>query len=109
MFRNITVRTGLTFTITGCTAALMFVILTSVADLKAANAALEKMCTEEAVALRHLAASGEAILQVRVDLGGYETLVAQGKPTDAVLTRVHAGLADNDRELAAYLLQPPSD
>jgi methyl-accepting chemotaxis protein len=48
-------------------------------------------------------------LQVRVDLGAYEMLVAQGKPTDAVLARVHAGLADSNRELAAYLTQPSSN
>ncbi|MDH6153272.1 methyl-accepting chemotaxis protein-1 (serine sensor receptor) [Paraburkholderia sp. WSM4179] len=109
MFRNATIRTALTVTIAGYTAALVFVIATSVAGLKTANAALEKMYTEETIALRHLAASGEAILQVRVDLGAYETFVAQGKPTDAVLAGVHAGLADSDRELAAYLTQPPSD
>lgn len=109
MFRNTTIRTALTVTIACYTAALVFVIATSVAGLKTANAALEKMYTEETVALRHLTASGEAILQVRVDLGAYETLVAQGKPTDAVLARVHAGLADSDRELAAYLTQSPSD
>ncbi|TDY16660.1 HAMP domain-containing protein [Paraburkholderia sp. BL6665CI2N2] len=109
MFRNTTIRTALTVTVAGYTAALVFVIAASVAGLKTANAALEKMYSEETVALRHLTASGEAILQVRVDLGAYETLVAQGKPTDAVLARVHAGLADSDRELAAYLMQPPSD
>ncbi|CAG4918083.1 methyl-accepting chemotaxis protein [Paraburkholderia gardini] len=109
MFRNTSIRVALTVTIAGYTAALVFVIATSVAGLKAANAALEKMYTEETVALRHLAASGEAILQVRVDLGAYETLIAQGKPTEAVLARVHTGLADSDRELAAYLSQPPSD
>ncbi|SEA04060.1 methyl-accepting chemotaxis protein [Paraburkholderia sartisoli] len=109
MFRNTTIRLALTVTIAGYTAALVFVIATSVVGLKTANAALEKMYTEETVALRHLAASGEAILQARVDLGAYETLVAQGKPTDAVLARVHAGLADSDREFAAYLTQPPAD
>jgi methyl-accepting chemotaxis protein len=109
MFRNTTIRTALTVTIAGYTAAMMFVIATSVAGLKTANTALEKMYTEETVALRHLAASDEAILQVRVDLGAYETLVAQGKSTDAVLARIHAGLANSDRELGAYLTQPPSD
>ncbi|SIT43829.1 Methyl-accepting chemotaxis aspartate transducer [Paraburkholderia ribeironis] len=109
MFSNTTIRTALTVTIVGYTAALMFVIVISVAGLKTSNAALEKMYSEETVAIRHIAASGEALLNVRVDLGAYETLVAQGKPTDAVLARVHAGLADSDRELAAYLTQPPSN
>ncbi|MGF6970146.1 methyl-accepting chemotaxis protein-1 (serine sensor receptor) [Paraburkholderia sp. WC7.3g] len=109
MFNNTTIRTALTVTIAGYTAALMFVIAISVAGLKTTNAALEKMFSEETVAMRHIAASGEALLNVRVDLGAYETLVAQGKPTDAVLARVHAGLADSDRELAAYLTQPASN
>ncbi|WP_233804639.1 methyl-accepting chemotaxis protein [Paraburkholderia sp. HP33-1] len=108
MFSNTTIRTALTVTIAGYTAALILVIAISVAGLKTTNAALEKMYSEETVALRHIAASGEALLTVRVDLGAYETLVAQGKPTDAVLARVHAGLADSDRELAAYLTQPAS-
>ncbi|EEA02401.1 methyl-accepting chemotaxis sensory transducer [Burkholderia sp. H160] len=108
MFSNTTIRTALTVTIAGYTAALIFVIAISVAGLKTTNAALEKMYSEETVALRHIAASGEALLTVRVDLGAYETLVAQGKPTDAVLARVHAGLTDSDRELAAYLTQPVS-
>ncbi|NUX55522.1 methyl-accepting chemotaxis protein [Paraburkholderia youngii] len=109
MFSNTSIRTALTVTIAGYTAALMFVIAISVAGLKTTNEALEKMYTEQTVAMRHLAASGEALLNVRVDLGAYETLVAQGKPTDAVLARVHAGLADSDRELAAYFAQPASD
>ncbi|MBB5496658.1 methyl-accepting chemotaxis protein [Paraburkholderia sp. MM5384-R2] len=109
MFGNTTIRTALSVTIAGYTAALMFVIAMSVAGLKTTNAALEKMYTEETVAMRHIAASGEALLNVRVDLGAYETLVAQGKPTDAVLARVHTGLAHSDRELAAYLAQPASD
>jgi methyl-accepting chemotaxis protein-1 (serine sensor receptor) len=109
MFSNTTIRTALTVTIAGYTAALIFVIALSVAGLKTTNAALEKMYSEETVAMRHIAASGAALLTVRVDLGAYETLVAQGKPTDAVLARVHAGLADSDRELAAYLTQPASN
>ncbi len=109
MFRNTAIRTALAVTIGGYTADLVFVIAASVTGLKTANAALEKIYSEETVALRQLTASGTVILQVRVDLGAYETLVAQEQPTDAVLARVHAGLADGDRELAAYLTQPPSD
>lgn len=109
MFRNTTIRTALTITIAGYTAALMLVIATSIASLKTANTALDRMHSEETAALRHLNASSEALLQVRVDLGAYETLVAQGKPTDAVLARVHAELVDSERELAAYTAQPPSN
>src|SRR6202011_3676822 len=69
----------------------------------------DKMYSEETAALRHLTASSEGLLQVRVDLGAYETLVTQGKPTDAVLARVHAELAGSDREPAAYAAQPPSN
>ncbi|MEC5409170.1 methyl-accepting chemotaxis protein [Paraburkholderia sp. MPAMCS5] len=109
MFSNTTIRTALTVTIAGYTAALMFVIALSVAGLRNTNAALEKMYSEETVALRHIGASGEALLQARVDLGAYETLVAQGKPTDAVLARIHTGLSGSERELAAYLTQSPSN
>ena len=109
MFRNITIRTALTITIASYTAALVLVIATSIAGLKAANAALGRMYQEQTASLRHLSASSDELLQVRVDLGAYETLVAQGKPTDAVLARVHAEQASSDRELAAYASQPPSN
>ena len=109
MFRNTTIRTALTITIAGYTAALMLVIAMSIAGLETANTALDRMYSEETAALRHLSASSEALLQVRVDLGTYETLVAQGKPTDAVLARVHAEQTGSDRELAAYAAQPPSN
>ncbi|MGF6754384.1 methyl-accepting chemotaxis protein [Paraburkholderia sp. GAS42] len=109
MFRNTTIRAALTITIAGYTAALMLVIATSIAGLKTANTALDKMYSEETAALRHLTASSEALLQVRVDLGAYETLVTQGKPTDAVLARVHAEQTASDRELAAYAAQPPAN
>ncbi|RKF35666.1 methyl-accepting chemotaxis protein [Paraburkholderia fungorum] len=109
MFRDTTIRTALTITIAGYSAALMLVIATSIAGLKAANTALDRMYREETASLRHLTASSDALLQVRVDLGAYETLVAQGKPTDAVLARVHAEQASSDHELVAYAAQPPSN
>lgn len=109
MFRNTTIRTALTITIAAYTAALMLVIATSIGGLETANTALDRMYSEETAALRHLTASSEALLQVRVDLGTYETLVAQGKPTDAVLARVHAEQTGSNRELAAYAAQPPSN
>ncbi|HKT65844.1 methyl-accepting chemotaxis protein [Burkholderia sp. 22313] len=109
MFRDTTIRTALTITICGYTAALMIVIATSISGLNAANTALDKMYREETASLRHLSASSDALLQVRVDLGAYETLVAQGKSTDAVLARVHAEQTSSDRELAAYAARPPSN
>ena len=109
MFRNASIRIALMITIAGYTAALILVIATSIAGLKMANTALDKMYSEETAALQHLTASSEALLQVRVDLGAYEALVAQGKSTDAVLARVHTELAGSDRELAAYVAQPRSN
>jgi len=102
MFRNATVRAVLTMTIAIFTAALMLVIAASIAGLQSANHALEGMVTEETAALRYVTSSSEALQQVRVDLGAYETLVAQGKPTASVLARVHAELDDSNRELAGY-------
>ncbi|RKT20449.1 Tar-like ligand binding protein [Paraburkholderia sp. RAU2J] len=57
MFRNTTIRTALAVTIAGYAAALVFVIAAAVGGLKTVNAALEKMYSEETVALRHLTAS----------------------------------------------------
>ena len=65
--RNVTVRLALTLTIAGFTAALMRVIAASIAGLKTANRALEKMYSEETAALQRLDASSEALLDVQVD------------------------------------------
>ncbi|MFL9959326.1 Tar ligand binding domain-containing protein [Paraburkholderia nemoris] len=43
MFSNTSIRTALTITIAGYTAALMLVIATSIAGLETANTALDRM------------------------------------------------------------------
>lgn len=102
MVRIANVRAALTLTVAGYTGALVLVIAASVAGLRSANAALETMYRSETAALTHLAESSANLLQARVDLGSYETLVAQGKPTDATLASVHAALSASHRALAAY-------
>jgi len=102
MIRIANVRAALTATVAGYTGALGVVIAASVVGLSSANLALEKMYSGETAALTHLAESTASLLQARVDLGSYETLVAQGKPTDSALASVHAMLAASDRDLAAY-------
>jgi methyl-accepting chemotaxis protein len=105
---NISIRTALASTIAGYTGALVLVIAASVTVLNESNAALEKIYSDETAALTHLGNSNEALLQSRVDLGAYETLVAQGKPTDAVLARIHALVSESDREFAEYGSRPIS-
>ena len=108
MVRIANVRAALTLTVAGYTGALVLVIAASVAGLRSANAALETMYSSETAALTHLAESSANLLQARVDLGSYETLVAQGKPTDATLASVHAALTASNRALAAYSALPVS-
>lgn len=108
MVRIANVRAALTVTIAGYTGALLLVIAASVAGLKSSNLALEKMYSGETAALTHLAESSANLLQARVDLGSYETLVAQGKPTESTLASVHAALTASDRALAAYNALPAS-
>ncbi len=96
------IRAALTATVVGYTGALILVIAASVVGLKSANTALETMYSGETAALTHLAASTENLLQARVDLGAYETLVAQGKETAATLASVHAALTISEREVAGY-------
>ncbi|MBU6488798.1 MAG: Tar ligand binding domain-containing protein, partial [Burkholderiales bacterium] len=96
------IRAALTVTVVGYTGVLVLVIAASVAGLRSANAALEKMHSGETAALTALADSTDNLLQARVDLGSYETLVAQGKPTAPTLERgMHA--------LAAYAQLPVSN
>ncbi|MEX3955320.1 methyl-accepting chemotaxis protein [Trinickia sp. EG282A] len=108
MMGNISIRSALASTIAGYTGALVLVIAASVTVLNESNSALEKIYSDETAALTHLGDSNEALLQARVDLGAYETLVAQGKPTDAVLARIHGLIAGSDREYAAYGSRPIS-
>lgn len=109
MVRITNVRGALNATLAGYSAALVVVIAASVAGLKSANVALEKMYSGETAALIALADSSENLMQARVDLGGYETLVAQGKPTGPTLQRVHAALNASDRALATYDALPVAD
>lgn len=108
MMRISNVRAALTATVVGYTGALVIVIAASVVGLGSANRALEKMYSGETAALTHLAESTANLLQARVDLGSYETLVAQGKPTDSTLASVHAALGASDRDIAAYNALPLS-
>jgi len=103
------IRAALSATVLAYTGALMLVIAASVGGLKSANTALETMYSGETAALTHLAASTENLLQARVDLGAYETLVAQGKETGPTLASVHAALSVSDRELASYGAQLTSN
>ncbi|HTH73643.1 MAG TPA: methyl-accepting chemotaxis protein [Trinickia sp.] len=109
MLRTTNIRAALTATVVGYTGALVLVIAASIAGFKSANHALEQMYSSETAALTALADSSEDLLQARVDLGGYETLVAQGKPTAPTLQRVHAALAASDRSLAAYTALSPEN
>jgi len=103
------IRVALTATVVGYTGVLVLVIAASVAGLRSANVALEKMYSGETAALTTLADSTDNLLQARVDLGSYETLVAQGKPTASTLERVHATLAASDHALAAYAQLPAAN
>lgn len=109
MLRTTNIRVALTATVLGYTGALILVIAASVAVLQLANVALEKMYRGETAALISLAESADNLLQARVDLGSYETLVAQGKATAPTLGRVHAALTASDHALAAYRALPLSN
>ncbi|MGN6314994.1 methyl-accepting chemotaxis protein [Trinickia sp.] len=109
MLRMTNIRAALTVTVVGYTGALVMVIAASIAGLKSANHALEQMYSVQTAALTALGDSSENLLQARVDLGSYETLVAQGKPTAPTLERVHAALAASDRSLAAYTALSPEN
>ncbi|MGN6233760.1 MAG: methyl-accepting chemotaxis protein [Trinickia sp.] len=109
MAKTTNIRAALTATVLGYTGALILVIAASIAVLQSANVAFERMYHGETAALTSLSESTDALLQARVDLGAYETLVAQGKPTGPTLERVHAALAESERALATFNALPVSD
>ena len=109
MAKTTNIRAALTATVLGYTGALILVIAASIAVLQSANVAFERMYHGETAALTSLSDSTDNLLQARVDLGAYETLVAQGKPTGPTLERVHAALAESERALATFNALPVSD
>jgi len=93
MFKNFTIRRGLTVTIAGYTVALLIVLLAAVAGLRQSNQALEQMYSTDTVALTHLKTSSERLLQVRLALGNFETLFTLGKASDDLLPSARKTLA----------------
>src|SRR5580698_6474866 len=106
MFKNFTIRRGLTVTIAGYTVALLIVLLAAVAGLRQSNQALEQMYSTDTVALTHLKTSSERLLQVRLALGSFETLFMLGKAGDDLLPNARKTLKASDAEFDAYLAKP---
>jgi methyl-accepting chemotaxis protein-1 (serine sensor receptor) len=106
MFKNFTIRRGLTVTIAGYTVALLIVLLAAVAGLRQSNQALEQMYSTDTVALTHLKTSSERLLQVRLALGNFETLFTLGKASDDLLPSARKTLAESGTEFDAYLSKP---
>lgn len=106
MFKRFTIRGGLTLTIAGYTFALVTTMIVGMLGLARSNDALEQMYATDTTALTHLKTSSERMLQVRLALGGYETLFSMGKAGDDLLPKAHALLKDSDAQWAGYLHKP---
>jgi methyl-accepting chemotaxis protein len=109
MFKRFTIRGGLTLTIAGYTLALVATMAVGMLGLKHSNDALEQMYVTDTTALTHLKTSSERMLQVRLALGGYETLFAMGAASDDLLPKAKGTLKDSDAEWAAYMQKPRDD
>jgi methyl-accepting chemotaxis protein I, serine sensor receptor len=106
MFKNFTIRRGLTITIAGYTLALLVVLLAAAACLRQSNQALEQMVATDTAAITHLKTSSQRLLQVRLALGSFETLFMLGKAGDDLLPNARKTLKISDAEFDAYLAKP---
>ena len=105
MLGNITIRRGLTLVIGIFVAFLLTVIGVSYGALKITNDSLHD-AQRGAQALDALKTSSERLLQVRLALGGYETLFSVGKATDGLLDKAHQVLVNSNKEFALYSAGP---
>ncbi|WP_321914417.1 MULTISPECIES: methyl-accepting chemotaxis protein [unclassified Paraburkholderia] len=108
MLGNITIRRGLTLVIGIFVAFLLTVIGVSYGALKITNDSLHD-AQRGAQALDALKTSSERLLQVRLALGGYETLFSVGKATDGLLDKAHQVLVNSNKEFALYSAGPFDD
>ena len=105
MLNNITIRGGLTLVISVFVAFLLTVIGVGYGALKLANSSLDDT-QRSAVALSHLKASSEKLLQVQLALGTYQTLFSVGKQTDDLLPAAHKVLVESNKDFRNYMAGP---
>ncbi|MFL9865269.1 methyl-accepting chemotaxis protein [Paraburkholderia fungorum] len=105
MLNNITIRGGLTLVISVFVAFLLIVIGVGYGALKLANSSLDET-QHSAVALSHLKASSEKLLQVQLALGSYQTLFSVGKQTDDLLPAAHKVLVESNKDFGNYMAGP---
>jgi methyl-accepting chemotaxis protein len=105
MLKNITIRGGLTLVISVFVAFLLIVIGVGYGALKLANSSLDET-QHSAVALSHLKASSEKLLQVQLALASYQTLFSVGKQTDELLPAAHKVLVESNKDFSSYMAGP---
>ncbi|KFX62849.1 chemotaxis protein [Burkholderia sp. K24] len=105
MLNNLTIRGGLTLVISVFVAFLLIVIGVGYGALKLANSSLDET-QHSAVALSHLKASSEKLLQVQLALGSYQTLFSVGKQTDELLPAAHKVLVESNKDFSSYMAGP---
>ncbi|RAS23127.1 methyl-accepting chemotaxis protein [Paraburkholderia bryophila] len=105
MLNNLTIRGGLTLLISVFVAFLLTVIAVGYGALKLANSSLDDT-QRSAVALSHLKASSEKLLQVQLAVGSYQTLFSVGKQTDDLLPAAHKVLVESNNDFRNYMAGP---
>jgi methyl-accepting chemotaxis protein I, serine sensor receptor len=108
MLKNLTIRGGLTLVIGAFIAFLLIVIGVSYGALKLTNDSLTEV-RSGAQALLDLKTSSEKLLQVRLELSGYETRFSVGKTTDGMLDHAHRVLTQSNEQFHSYSAGPFAD
>ena len=102
MFKSLSIRTGLTWTICMFVILIVAVIAIGYGALKLASDGLLDV-QRASIGMSTLKTSSEKLLQVRLALGGYETLFSVGKQTDALLSDAQKLLVESNADFAAYV------
>ncbi|MBC8752085.1 MULTISPECIES: methyl-accepting chemotaxis protein [Paraburkholderia] len=109
MFKNLTIRTGLSVTIAVYTIALLASILTAAVGVHRRDVELEQMYSNDTVALVDLKASAERLLQARLALNDVETSRRVGGNAEQVLSNARKMLDESEVLLSTGLSGHPVD
>ncbi|MCI0150777.1 Tar ligand binding domain-containing protein [Paraburkholderia sediminicola] len=108
MFKNITIRTGLSVTIASYTLALLIAILAAVVGVHRRDADLEEMYSKDTVVLIDLKASVECLLQARLALSQAETLGRLGDNPAPAIANAGKLLEDSRLLVTTVLARQPT-
>jgi methyl-accepting chemotaxis protein-1 (serine sensor receptor) len=109
MFKNLTIRTGLSITIASYTLVLLASITAAVVGVHRRNVELEEMYSKDTVALVALETGVERLLQPQLALGEAETIGRLGDDPAPALAKARKLLGDSRARLTPLFARQPTE